>query len=218
MLQPAEPHRRAHLAPALRLLAAAGAGLLLYLSFQPRPLWWLAPIGFAVLYLTLHGRSLRQGFALGFVAGLAYMYPLLSWTGEFVGPIGSVPLSTMEAALVGVTTAAMTVVVGRRGGYLTSGLVWAAGESLRAVVPFGGFPWAKSAFSQVDGVPGHRDREPAAAGGSSWPTVSSMHQKDRRTAEGVNRVTALTLAKHSEGVGETIPDPTIRSRPGRLCG
>ena len=79
------------------------------------------------------------------------MYPLLSWTGEFVGPIGSVPLSAMEAALVGVTTAAMTVVVSSRGGYLTAGLVWVAGESLRAVVPFGGFPWAKIAFSQVDG-------------------------------------------------------------------
>lgn len=152
MLRQVERPWRPRLTSTLRVVAAAGSGALLYLSFQPRPLWWLAPVGFAVLYLTLHGRSLRQGFGLGFVAGLAYMYPLLSWTGEFVGPIGSVPLSTMEAALVGVTTAAMTVVVGRRGGYLSAGLVWVAGESLRAVVPFGGFPWAKIAFSQVDGV------------------------------------------------------------------
>ena len=152
MLQHVQPSWRARAAPVLRVLAAAGAGLLLYLSFQPRPLWWLAPVGFAVLYLSLHGRRLRQGLGLGFVTGLAFMYPLLSWTGEFVGPVGSVPLSVVQALLVGVTTAAMTVVIGRRGGYLSAALVWVAGESLRAVVPFGGFPWAKVAFSQVDGL------------------------------------------------------------------
>ena len=151
MLHQVERPWRSRLAPAVRMAAAAGSGVLLYLSFQPRPLWWLAPVGFALLYLTLHGRTVRQGLGLGFVAGLAYMYPLLSWTGEFVGLIGSVPLSVMEAALVGVATAAMTVVIGRRGGYLAAALVWVAGESLRAVVPFGGFPWAKIAFSQLDG-------------------------------------------------------------------
>ena len=101
--------------------------------------------------LTLHGRSWRSGLGLGFVAGMTFLYPLLAWTGEFVGPIGSVPLSTLEAALVAVTVAAMTMILPGRGGYLAAAVVWVAGESLRAVIPFGGFSWAKVAFSQVDG-------------------------------------------------------------------
>lgn len=136
----------------LQLLAAALAGLLLFLSFQPRPLWWLAPVGLAVLYVVVRGRGVRAGLMLGFVTGLAFMYPLLAWTGEFVGLVGSVPLSVTEAALVAVSVAGIAVVSERRGGCVWAALVWVAGESLRAVLPFGGFPWAKLAFSQVDGV------------------------------------------------------------------
>ncbi|MGK5632987.1 apolipoprotein N-acyltransferase, partial [Streptomyces sp. URMC 123] len=43
-----------------RRLAPAGlaalAGVLLYLSFPPRPLWWLAPPALGLFALSLYGR------------------------------------------------------------------------------------------------------------------------------------------------------------------
>lgn len=135
----------------LRLLLAAASGVVLYLSFPPRPLWWLAPLGFAGLYWVLRGRGARAGFGYGFVAGLGLMLPLLSWTGKFVGPIASVPLSLLEAALVGASTAAIAVVSTLRAAPLWGALLWVAGETLCALLPFGGFPWAKIAFSQPGG-------------------------------------------------------------------
>ena len=44
--------------PVLRSAAAVGAGGMLYLSFPPRQLWFLAPLAIAVLVVTLRGRSL----------------------------------------------------------------------------------------------------------------------------------------------------------------
>lgn len=146
------PSRRGRLSVALRSLAAVAAGALVFLSVPPRPTWWLAPIGFAVLALLLHDRRARAGFGYGLLFGLGYMTPLLAWTGVFVGPIAWLPLSFAEAVLVGVPCAAIAVVTRLRGWYLWAALLWVAGETLRAYVPFGGFPWGKVAFSQPEGL------------------------------------------------------------------
>ena len=138
-------------AAVLRTSAAAGAGVLLYLTFAPHGLWWLGPIGLAALFLVLVGCSARAGFGYGMVAGLGMMVPLLWWTGEFVGPIGSLPLGILQALLVAPATAAIALVSRQPGAPLWGALMWVAGETLRSVVPFGGFPWGKLAFGQVDG-------------------------------------------------------------------
>ncbi|MFE3287760.1 apolipoprotein N-acyltransferase, partial [Streptomyces sp. NPDC059233] len=69
----------------VRAPLAALAGVLLYLGFPPRPLWWLAPLALALLAGCLHGRRARAGFGLGFLTGLGFMLPLLVWTGSEVG-------------------------------------------------------------------------------------------------------------------------------------
>ena len=109
----------------------------------------MAPLGFAGLFWVLRGRTARAGFGYGFVAGVGLMIPLLWWTGEFVGPIASIPLAMVQAVLVG---AGIAVVTTLRAAPLWAALLWVAGETLRALVPFGGFPWGKIAFSQPDGV------------------------------------------------------------------
>lgn len=53
-----------------RCAAATGSGALLFLSFPPLTMWFLAPVGIAVLTLVLRGRSLRAGFGYGYLAGL----------------------------------------------------------------------------------------------------------------------------------------------------
>ena len=55
-----------------RATAAGGGGVLLYTGFAPRTLWWLAPIGFAVLGWVLHGRCARAGLGYGFLFGLGF--------------------------------------------------------------------------------------------------------------------------------------------------
>jgi apolipoprotein N-acyltransferase len=136
----------------LRMAASVGGGLLWYASFPPRPAWWLAPVAFALLGLALYGRRARAGFGYGFLFGLAFLLPLLHWTGLFVGAVAWLPLSTFEALLMGLGGAAIAVVLSMRGGPVWAALLWIADEALRARVPFGGLPWGKVAFGQPDGV------------------------------------------------------------------
>jgi apolipoprotein N-acyltransferase len=146
------PARRRDLRGTLtRVVVAALGGGAVFLSFPPRTVWWLAPVGFAVLGVLLHGRRARAGFGLGLVWGLGFMVPLLRWTGEFVGLVAWLPLALLCALLIAVGTAAMAVVSRLPGAPLWMALVWVADEALRAVVPFGGFPWGKIAFGQPEG-------------------------------------------------------------------
>jgi len=136
----------------LRILAAAGGGLALYAAFAPSTLWWAAIAGFALLGLAVHGRSWRSGLGLGFVFGLTFYLPLLSFTNVYVGDFPWYALSVAEALL----TAPVGALVAASSRRLPLWPVWAAsawitGEALRARVPFGGFPWGSVAYSQADG-------------------------------------------------------------------
>lgn len=136
----------------LRILAAVGGGLALYAAFAPSTRWWLAIVGFALFGLAVDGRSWKAGFGLGFLFGLAFFLPLLSFTNIYVGDFPWYALSVMEALLTA-PAGALIAAASRR---LPIWPAWAAaawmtGEALRARVPFGGFPWGAVAFSQPDG-------------------------------------------------------------------
>ncbi|HEX4101348.1 MAG: apolipoprotein N-acyltransferase [Pseudonocardiaceae bacterium] len=131
---------------------AAGAGLLLYAGAPPRELWWLAPVVFALLWAVLHGRSARAGFGYGFAFGLGFFVPLLSWAGEFVGPLPWLALATVEALVLALAGAGVAVVSRMPAAPLWATGVWVAAEALIARAPFGGFPWGRVAFSQPSGV------------------------------------------------------------------
>ncbi len=136
----------------LRLLGAPAAGALLYLSFPPRTLWWLAPIAFALLTVVLYGRSARGGFGYGYLFGLGFLLPLLWWIGYDVGSAFPVLLCAAEAVFSGLACAGIAVVLRLPGGPFWAAGLWVAGEAARARVPFEGFPWGKVAFGQPDGV------------------------------------------------------------------
>ncbi len=136
----------------LRLSASLVGGVLWYLSFPPRPVWWLAPVAFCLLGLAVYGRRARAGFGYGFLYGLGFLVPLLHWTGLFVGAVAWLPLSAFEALMMAPAGAAIAVVSTLRGGPVWAALLWVADEALRARVPFGGLPWGKVAFGQPDGI------------------------------------------------------------------
>ncbi|MDV5144056.1 apolipoprotein N-acyltransferase [Streptomyces sp. SBC-4] len=144
---PGSPLRR-FVRPATALLS----GLLLFLSFPPRPLWWLALPAFALLGWTLRGRRLRAGFGLGYLAGLGFMLPLLVWTGAEVGPVPWVALAAIEALFVAAAGLGVAAVSRLPWWPFFAAGVWILAEAARARVPFGGFPWGKIAFGQADGV------------------------------------------------------------------
>jgi apolipoprotein N-acyltransferase len=126
--------------------------VLLYVGAPPREVWWLAPVVFAVLWAVLRGRAARAGFGYGFAFGLGFFVPLLSWVGEFVGPLPWLALATVEALMLALAAAGVAVVSRMPAAPVWATGVWVAAEAVIARVPFGGFPWGRVAFGQPTGV------------------------------------------------------------------
>jgi apolipoprotein N-acyltransferase len=142
----------------LRVAVMVVAGLALAAAFPPFGIWPLAPIAVGAFSVCLvppgprrphlwRRGELRSAAWLGMVFGLAFCFPSF----EGLRPIGWdawIALSLFEA-LYFIPLAVGIVLVSR----LPARAVWIAGlwiaeEALRGRFPFGGFPWARLAFSQ----------------------------------------------------------------------
>lgn len=141
----------------VRLVAAVLGGLALWLSFPDAGLWFLAPVGVALIGAATLTAGAGRGFLAGLAGGLAFFVPVLSWSGIYVGKVPWFALATLEALYLGV----MGAVVGFAGERLVAKghrmavlalvpLAWVAQEWARSATPYGGFPWARLAFSQAD--------------------------------------------------------------------
>ncbi len=141
----------------VRLVGAVFGGLGLWLAFPEADLWWLAPVGVALLGAASLTAGARTGFLVGLLGGLAFFVPVLSWSGIYVGAVPWFALATLQALYF----ALMCGVVGFAGRRLVASghrllalavvpLAWVAQEWARAATPYGGFPWARLAFSQAD--------------------------------------------------------------------
>jgi len=137
----------------MRLGVAVLAGLLMCVSFPPVGWWWAAIPALALLtWVLVHPMTtMAGGFGYGLLFGVAFYLPLLPWISGLVGPMPWVALSVMEAcfpAMFGV----FAVLVARLPGWpLWLAAVWSMQEWLKSSVPFGGFPWGVTAFSQAGG-------------------------------------------------------------------
>ena len=133
------------------VLLSVGGGLSLWVAFPPFELWALAAGGPLALAVATRGRGARQGALLGMLLGLAFMAPLLKWTGTFVGDIPWLALSVTQAAFYAVLGAATAAISGLRWWSLWAAALWVGVEAARSRVPFGGFPWGRIGFSQAEG-------------------------------------------------------------------
>ncbi|MEU9666278.1 apolipoprotein N-acyltransferase [Streptomyces bobili] len=149
---PTAPARGARLLRLVPAATAALSGVLLYISFPPRTLWWLALPAFALFGWVLRGRGWKAGLGLGYLFGLGFLLPLLVWTGVEVGPGPWIALVVIEAVFVALVGAGVAAVSKLPAWPVWAAAVWIAGEAARARVPFRGFPWGKIAFGQADGV------------------------------------------------------------------
>lgn len=139
------------------VLAVLG-GTVTELAFSERSWWAAAVIGVALLVLALRGASGRRGFTLGLLWGLGFFLPHIWWANEAVGSVPWVGLAGLESLIVAAGGAGAVVALrwhlAQRWpvvGAAVFAVVWTTTEQARQVWPFGGFPWGRLAFSQVDG-------------------------------------------------------------------
>ena len=141
-------HRRApdgRHALVVRLIAAATGGLALWAALPPRGWWWLVPLAIAALMGSVDGEPFRRRVGLGWVFGLGWAIPSLSWAAAFTG-WGFGLLVAVQAAFpavaAGLSHRLRVVTV------LPAALVVA--EFLRWRWPLGGLPLGSPALALVD--------------------------------------------------------------------
>ncbi|MFJ4204010.1 hypothetical protein ACIP2Y_30860 [Streptomyces sviceus] len=135
---------------ALRTLApAAAGGLLLYAAFPPLGLWFLAPLGPALLALAVRGRSKRAAFGAGSVFGLVFFGPLIVWLAN-LGVLPWLALTVVQALVLGLMATPLPRLLALPGWPVFAAAWWVAVEAVRGRAPLGGFPWGRLAFSQAD--------------------------------------------------------------------
>jgi apolipoprotein N-acyltransferase len=126
----------------VNLLLSALAGLLLSGAFEPIGKWWLAPLAILVHMYAIERTDRKILSALIFA--FTFNAILLHWTSTYVGSTPWIILSTglslfyLPLALIG------------RWGIAAYPLFFVLLEEIRNRFPFGGFGWARVAYSQAD--------------------------------------------------------------------
>src|SRR6185437_1621123 len=133
------------------LLVALAGGLVLAAAFPPAGAWPLAAVGPALLTVALAGRSLSASLAVGLVFGMAFFFPLLSWTLN-VAWYAWIALAVASTVILGVLTIGQRLLLRLPGWPFAVAGWWVAAEALRDRWPWGGFPWGRIAMSQAGAV------------------------------------------------------------------
>lgn len=136
------------------VVVAVGSGLLLDLAFPGVGWWPLAPVSIGAFLAALAGRGPRAGAGLGLLFGLAFFIPHLAWSGIYVGAMPWLALASLQSLYVAAFGVAVSLAWRRYPSpatqVLLAGCLWVGQEALRSRTPFGGFPWGRLAFSQVE--------------------------------------------------------------------
>jgi apolipoprotein N-acyltransferase len=142
------PQAAASRAPLLlRLPAAVLGGVALFLAFPPLDWWWFAPVGSALILLSVYGTRPRRAFWIGYVAALGFLLPTLAWV-QPIGYDGWLALVGVEALFYAAWAAFAALTLRLPWWPLWTAALWVAMEWGRGNLPSLGFPWARVAFSQ----------------------------------------------------------------------
>ncbi|TDC74312.1 apolipoprotein N-acyltransferase [Actinomadura sp. 7K507] len=120
----------------------------MWLAFPPADLTFLAPVGVALFAVALRGLTARTGAWLGFLGGAAFFIPVLEGIVK-IGPDAWLVLALVQALYFLPLGAGVALVTRLPGWPVWTAALWVGEELIRGRVPFGGFPWARLAFSQT---------------------------------------------------------------------
>lgn len=148
------------------VVVACAGGLLLRTSFPAPGIWPFAFLGLALILFSLRGRGFWTGVLVGFVAGATLWGSLIFWLTLYLGPIPWLALCTLMTLWVGLSCGVIAVIYRWSDAFGSAGLryalvpaliaaVWSARETLASSWPYGGFSWARLAYSQAQSPFGH---------------------------------------------------------------
>ena len=126
----------------VNLLLSGLAGLVLSGAFEPIGKWWLAPIALLVHMYSIERTDRRVLSA--FVFAFTFNSVLLHWTSTYVGSTPWIILS------FGLSLLYLPLALVGRWGIAAYPLIFVILEEIRNRFPFGGFGWARVAYSQAD--------------------------------------------------------------------
>ena len=126
----------------VNLLLSALSGLLLSGAFEPIAKWWLAPIAI-IVHMYAINRSDRKLLS-AFIFAFTFNAILLHWTSTYVGSTPWIILA------FGLSILFMPLALIGRWGIAAYPLIFVTLEEIRNRFPFGGFGWARLAYSQAD--------------------------------------------------------------------
>jgi len=126
----------------VNLLLSSLAGMLLSGAFEPIGKWWLAPIALTV-HMYAIDRTDRKLLST-FIFAFTFNSVLLHWTSTYVGSTPWIILS------VGLSSLYLPLALVGRWGIAAYPLIFVVLEEIRNRFPFGGFGWARVAYSQAD--------------------------------------------------------------------
>ncbi|MFB4294062.1 apolipoprotein N-acyltransferase [Nonomuraea sp. ATR24] len=203
---------------AMRAAVMSAGSLLLYLAFPPLGWWPCAPLGLALIAASLYGAGPRRAAWLGYLGGLVFLFPALAWV-RTVGDDVWLMLVGVESLFYAALAVAAALVLRLKWWPLWFAALWVAMEWLRGLVPIGGFPWARVAFSQGESV----FTPYAALGGAPLVSFAATlcgtllaYAILRRPAPGpkaaLRRVAPLALALAVPLLGLAVPRPGDEGR------
>ncbi|MBW1754161.1 MAG: apolipoprotein N-acyltransferase, partial [Deltaproteobacteria bacterium] len=145
------------------IFLAVLSGTLLTLSFPKAGLFWLAWFALVPLLVALKGLSLKDGFILGFCAGLVHYLTLVYWLANTMNTYGHLPMYLclpallLLSAILALYVAVFSMFVSRLCPtpficFATTPFVWVALEYMRTLL-FTGFPWELLGYSQFKVLP-----------------------------------------------------------------
>ncbi|MEU8356993.1 apolipoprotein N-acyltransferase [Nonomuraea sp. NPDC048882] len=130
-----------------RIAAAVAGGLALFAAFPPLGWWPCAPLGIALVIGSLYGTRARRAAWLGYLAAAVFLLPALAWVRTIGDDVWFMLVAT-ECFFYAAMAALAAPVFRLRGWPLWFAGLWVLMEWARSLVPIGGFPWARVAFSQ----------------------------------------------------------------------
>ncbi|MEO3868170.1 apolipoprotein N-acyltransferase [Nonomuraea sp. B12E4] len=130
-----------------RMVAGVAGGVVLYTAFPPLGWWSCAPLGIALIVASLYGTRPRRAAWLGYLSAVAFLLPTVAWV-RTIGDDVWLMLVGVESLFYAAMAALAALVFRLPAWPVWFGGLWVAMEWARGLVPIGGFPWARVAFSQ----------------------------------------------------------------------